>query len=136
MATSMSQGQTQGRTQIVSAILAEPESSLRSIIFASRQGLAVATKVDDAFPQQAAKVTINHDAFAPGDFVVRSVIAGSRRKFEILATDDQGVGLRCLLEMLPQQQQKFNGEALIEFDEGNCLVELPQAVIVAAFKGK
>jgi hypothetical protein len=126
---------SQGPSQVVSVVLAEPECSLRSIVFASRAGLAVASKVEDAFPMQAAKVTINHDAIAPGDFVVRSVIAGNRRKFEILATDDQGVGFRCLLDLLPQQQQKFHGQALIEFDEGTRLVELPQAVIVAAFKG-
>ena len=132
MATSSSQG----RDQVVSVVLADAEGSLRSIIFASREGLAVATKVDDAYPQQAVKVTINHDAIAPGDFVVRSVIAGSRRKLEILAMDDQGVGFQCLLEMLPQQQQKYGCEALIEFAQGTTLVELPQAVVVAAFKGR
>jgi hypothetical protein len=132
MATNM----CQGRNQVVSVVLAEPESKLRSIVFASRAGLVVAQKIDDAYPQQAVKLTIDHDAIAPGDFVVRSVISGNRRKFEILATDDQGVGMRCLLEMLPQQQQKFHAEALIEFDEGTALVELPEAVIVAAFKGK
>jgi hypothetical protein len=126
----------QGRTRVVTAVLAEPESSLRSIIFASREGLAVATKVDDAYPQQQAKVTINLNAIAAGDFVVRSVIAGSRRKVEILATDDQGAGLRCLLQMLSQHQPATHSETLIEFAAGTRLVELPEAVIVAAFKGK
>jgi hypothetical protein len=132
MATNLSQG----RTSIVTAVLAEPEASLRSIIFASRKGIVTVEKVDDAFPQQVAKVTIHHDAIAPGDFVVRSVIAGQRRKFEILATDDQGLGFSCLLEMLPQEQHRFDGQALIEFENGTTLVDLPQAVIEATFKGK
>jgi hypothetical protein len=123
-------------SQIVSAILSEPEGSLRSIIFASREGLAVAQKLDDAFPQQAVNVTINHDAVAPGDFVVRSVIAGNRRKFEILATDDSGLGFRRLLAMLPDVGRKFASQTVVEFVDGQSIVELPETVVVAAYKGR
>ena len=129
MATSMSQGR-----KVVSVVLAEPESKLRSIVFASRIGLAVAEKIDDQYPQQGAKVTIDTDAFAAGDFVVRSTLAGTRRKIEILATDDQGEGTRRLLEMLPQQ--RIHEGTMIEVEQGNVPFELPEAVIVAAFKGR
>ena len=140
MATAMFQGSVQGSSHasspLVSVVLADPESSLRSIVFASREGLAVAHKVDEAFPQQATKVTINQDAVAPGDFVVRSVIAGSRRKFEILAMDDRGVGFRRLLEMVPDVSRTFASQKLIEFANGETIIQLPEAITVATFKAK
>jgi hypothetical protein len=132
----MATNASQGFTKVFSAVLSEPEASLRSIIFASRKGLATAEKIDDAFPQQVAKVTLHLDAIAPGDFVVRSVIAGARRKIEILATDEQGLGLNRLLSMLPEAGQKLDGQALIEFAPGTHAVELLEAVVVATFKGK
>jgi hypothetical protein len=131
MATSMFQGSGQ-----VSVVLAESEGSLRSIIFASREGLAIAHKVDDAYPQQVVKLTINRDAIAPGDFVVRSVIAGTRCKIELLAMDENGDGFQRLLEMLSQQQLSFECHTAIEFAEGTALVELPNAVVIAAYKGR
>jgi hypothetical protein len=135
MATSMLQF-SEGRSPVVSVILADPESSLRSTIFASREGLAVAHKVDDAFPQQAVKVVINLDAIAPGDFVVRSFIAGSRRKLEILAMDANGDGLRQLLAMTQQDRRMYVDLKGIEFASGDTMINLPDAVIVATFKGK
>jgi hypothetical protein len=64
------------------------------------------------------------------------VIAGSRRKFEILATDDSGLGFRRLLAMLPDVGRKFASQTLVEFADGQTIVELPDAVIVAAYKGR
>ncbi len=58
--------------------------ALRSTIFVSRQSLVanVEPMLDDA-ERTGSKVTIN--PLQPGDFVVRSVRNGRRRKFEVLA---------------------------------------------------
>lgn len=59
------------------------EGTLRSIVFASRPGIATATKVDDCFEGHAVKVVA--EGLAEGDYVVRSVRAGNRRFVQILA---------------------------------------------------
>jgi len=135
MATSMFHG-SEGRSNVVSVILADPESSLRSTIFASREGLAVAHKVDDAFPQQAVKVVIDTEAIQPGDFVVRSVIAGSMRKLEIMAMDQTAEGLKRLLTLVAHEAKMFVNLTRIEFRNGDTLIVPADAVVVATFKGK
>ena len=125
---------------VISVLLSDPEATLRSIVFASRSGLATAFAVDDCFPQQAAKIVIDREAIKEGDYVVRSVIAGSRRKLEILATDENGVGFRNLMEtlnqMTPSVERKFACQSRVEFADGHIHIELADAVVIAAFKGR
>jgi hypothetical protein len=125
---------------VIPVLLSDPEATLRSIVFASRSGLATAYTVDDCFPQQAAKIAIDRDAIREGDYVVRSVIAGSRRKLEILAADENGVGFRHLMEtlnqMTPPAERKFACQSRVEFNDGHTHIELPGAIVIAAYKGR
>lgn len=59
------------------------EGNLRSIVFASRPGIATFTKVDDCVEGEAAKVVCQ--GLTEGDYVVRSVRSGNRRFILLLA---------------------------------------------------
>jgi hypothetical protein len=122
--------------QVISVLLSDPEANLRSVVFASREGLVTVHPIDDAFPQQAAKIVIDSASVLPGDYVVRSVLAGSRRKLEILTTDETGLGFRRLLETLAPSQRTFATLKVIECIDGHTLIDLPEAITVATFKGR
>jgi hypothetical protein len=104
-----------------------------SNVFATRENLVTVEKIDDCFPIQGVKLHINLDSMLPGDFVVRSVVAGSRRKIEVLAAHDEN-GFDNLLSSLTETRQ-FTDRSLIEFASGQSLVSLPDACLIAAPKG-
>lgn len=59
------------------------DGNLRSMVFASRPGIATFTKVDDCVEGHAVKVVA--EGLTEGDYVVRSVRAGNRRFIQLLA---------------------------------------------------
>ncbi len=59
------------------------DGNLRSIVFASRPGIATFTKVDECVEGQAVKVVA--EGLTEADYVVRSVRAGNRRFILLLA---------------------------------------------------
>lgn len=122
--------------RIVSVVLEQSSSRLVSNIFATRENLVTVEKIDDCFPVQGVKLSINLDAMLPGDFVVRSVVAGSRRKVEVLAAHDENGFDNLLASLNETRQHTADDKSLIEFASGQSLIVLRDACLIAAPKGQ
>jgi len=126
----------QAKLNVVSVVLEQSSARLVSNVFASRENLVVVDKIDDCFPIQGVKLTINHDQMLPGDFVARSVVAGNRRKIELLAATSPADAITALLKLVDSPVDHVNGSNCIEFSNGSSLVSINDAVLVAAPKGR
>lgn len=118
-----------------SVILNQTGVNLVASVFATRDGIASATKVDDFTDGYAVKVTAN-DQLQDGDFVVRSVRAGSRRKLEVLFGVVQASVVRALPEFASieeNEKESFAEGDIIWLTDGNELVNVT-AVTLAAHK--
>jgi hypothetical protein len=72
----------------------------------------------------------------PGDFVVRTVLAGNRRFIELLAHEGSPLeALQHVLELTGADRQYID-ECRIEFTNGQSSISLPQSMLVAAPKGR
>lgn len=115
-----------------SVILNQTGVNLVASVFATRDGIASATKVEDFTDGYAVKVNAND--LKDGDFVVRSVRAGSRRKLEVLA----GVVAASVVSALPEfasieenDKESFAEGDIIWLTDGNELVNVTDTVIAA-----
>jgi len=114
------------------------QPTLTAHVYASRETLVTVEKVDDCFPSQGAKLTIDLDQMLPGDFVVRSVLAGNRRFIELLAYDPSSTpldALQNLLELAGEPRQYID-DTRIEFDNGHSIITLRDSSLMAAPKGR
>ena len=112
------------------------EGQLQSSVFASRQDIFQVEKIDDCLPIQGVKLTIDLDSMLPGDFVVRTVLAGNRRFIELLAHEGSPLeALQHVLELTGADRQYID-ECRIEFTNGQSSISLPQSMLVAAPKGR
>jgi hypothetical protein len=112
------------------------EGQLQSSVFASRQDIVQVEKIDDCLPIQGVKLTIDLDSMLPGDFVVRTVLAGNRRFIELLAHEGSPLeALQHVLELTGADRQYID-ECRIEFTNGQSSISLPQSMLVAAPKGR
>lgn len=120
-----------------SVILNQTGVSLVASVFATRDGIASATKVDDNSDGYAVKVTVN-DQFGEGDFVVRSVrYDGSRRKLEVLFGAIQASVARSIpafASIEENDKASFASGDIIWLTDGDELVIPSDAVTIAAHK--
>lgn len=119
--------------KVVSVVL--QEGQLQSNVFASSKNIVQVEKIDDCLPTQGVKLTIDLDSMLPGDFVVRTVLAGNRRFIELLAHEGSPLtALQHVLELSGAERQYID-DSRIEFSNGQSLISLPQSLLVAAPKG-
>jgi hypothetical protein len=121
--------------KVVSVVL--QEGQLQSNVFASSKNIVKVEKIDDCLPTQGVKLTIDLDSMLPGDFVVRTVLAGNRRFIELLAHEGNSplTALQHVLELSGAERQHID-DSRIEFSNGQSLISLPQSLLVAAPKGR
>jgi hypothetical protein len=120
--------------KVVSVVL--QEGQLQSSVFASSKNIVQVEKIDDCLPTQGVKLTIDLDSMLPGDFVVRTVLAGNRRFIELLAYEGSPLtALQHVLELTGSERQHID-DSRIEFTNGQSLISLPQSMLVAAPKGR
>ena len=121
--------------KVVSVVL--QEGQLQSKVFASSKNIVQVEKIDDCLPTQGVKLTIDLAAMLPGDFVVRTVLAGNRRFIELLAHEGNSplTALQHVLELTGAERQHID-DSRIEFSNGQSLISLPQSLLVAAPKGR
>ncbi|GEM_PF-1069236 len=127
-----------GNKKVLSVVLEQSSARLVSNVFASRANLVQVEKIDDCFPVQGVKLTIDIDQMLPGDFVARSVVAGNRRKIELLAASESFdiAALLALVDSSVEPTRQFTSSDHIEFANGSSLVSINNAVLVAAPKGR
>ena len=119
--------------KVVSVVL--QEGQLQSSVFASSKNIVQVEKIDDV-PTQGVKLTIDLEHMLPGDFVVRTVLAGKRRFIELLAHEGSPLAaLQHVLELSGAERQYID-DSRIEFTNGQSLISLPQSMLVAAPKGR
>jgi hypothetical protein len=120
-----------------SVILNQTGVNLVASVFATRDGIASASKVDDYTDGYAVKVTAN-DQLKDGDFVVRSVRYGSRRKLVVLFGRVDASVVRSLPEFDSAEEmnarESFAEGDTIWMTDGNELVNVANAVTLAAHK--
>ncbi len=120
--------------KVVSVVL--QEGQLQSSVFASRQDIVHVEKIDDCLPTQGVKLTIDLDSMLPGDFVVRTVLAGNRRFIELLAHEGSPLAAMQLVLELSGAERQYIDDSRIEFTNGQSLISLPQNMLLAAPKGR
>ncbi|CAN5161720.1 hypothetical protein BH11CYA1_BH11CYA1_08060 [soil metagenome] len=120
--------------KVVSVVLLE--GKLQSNVFASSENIVQVEKIDDV-PIQGVKLIIDLEHMLPGDFVVRTVLAGKRRFIELLAHEGNSPleALQNVLELISEEHH-YVGATRIEFIDGQSLVSIPQSILVAAPKGR
>lgn len=120
-----------------SVILNQSGVSLVASVFATRNGIASATKVDEYADGYAVKVTVT-DQFGEGDFVVRSVrYDGSRRKLEVLFGVIQASVARSIPAFASVEENdkaSFAEGDIIWLTDGDELVTVSDVVTIAAHK--
>ena len=119
--------------KVVSVVL--KQGQLLSNVFASSKNFVQVEKIDDV-PTQGVKLIIDLEQMLPGDFVVRTVLAGNRRFIELLAHAASPLeALQHVLELTSAERQYID-DSRIEFSNGQSLISLPQSLLVAAPKGR
>lgn len=129
------QNAQKGQIQIASIILKEIDANLASCVYASRDGFVTAQKIDDVFPQQAVRLTIDLDSMQPDDFVVRSVLAGKRRKIEFIAGLESDLAFDRLLRSISGASQIRVDRKRLDFSDGPFIVSVTDSHLVASPKG-
>ncbi|MFA6211595.1 MAG: hypothetical protein WC714_19310 [Candidatus Obscuribacterales bacterium] len=121
--------------KVVSVVL--QEGKLQSNVFASSKNIVKVEKIDDCLPTQGVKLTIDLEQMLPGDFVVRTVLAGNRRFIELLAHEGNSPleALQGILELTGEERHYIDASR-IEFSDGQSLVSISQCELVAAPKGR
>ncbi|MBK8219515.1 MAG: hypothetical protein IPK73_00705 [Candidatus Obscuribacter sp.] len=114
-------------------VLSDCGGALTAKIFASRENLVELSKVDDCYPMQAVKLVFGE--LAPGDFIVRSVLAGRRRKVEIIAAGDNHA-IEAVIERTRGEKRRVTGREGIEYVEGDEVIDLANTALVAAPKAR
>lgn len=114
------------KTQVV--VLNDAGGALTSKVYASAPGLVASSKLDDCYPMVASKLSF--DELTEG-WIVRSVLAGSRRKIEVISGG--AAAIDAIIQLTRGEKKLFIGRSSVEFASGDTLIEL-DATLVASHK--